>query len=127
MEWYNSQAARNRRIVRRSEGTEPDRRLWRIKGGRRFSERETSANEVKRESAVKSGATVTELTERRRIIRLFLAAALNCSFDSSLLSAGEVDAYFSFLTTLHLADILCVILNSYNSSYPIPRRQSSQL
>ena len=62
-----------RRVVRRSEGTEPDRRQWRMKGGCSFSECEASANEVKRESVVKSGAIDTELTERRRIIRLISA------------------------------------------------------
>ena len=56
-----------------SEGTESDRRLWRIKGGRSFSEREVSVNEVKRKPAVKSGVKIPELTEQRRILRLFPA------------------------------------------------------
>jgi len=43
-----------------------DRCRWQMKGERSFAERETIANVVKRESAARGGATVTELTERKR-------------------------------------------------------------
>jgi len=54
-----------------SEGITDDRCQWQMKGGRLFAEREMIANKVKRESTARGGATVTELTELRRIIRLF--------------------------------------------------------